>query len=109
MKLIIRRGGGFAGMITHTELDAKALPGPAAADFAGAVARAELNKTDKAPSARGAARERPWPDAMLYEISLEASGPPVNAQFTDQTLPEGVRHLLEWVDGRPERVESIEQ
>ncbi|MHA7270927.1 protealysin inhibitor emfourin [Arthrobacter sp. HLT1-20] len=102
MKLTIRRGGGLAGMVTRTELDGQALPKTAAEDFAGVVARANLALQPATPPARN------WPDALLYDISLEQTGPPVSVHYTDETLPETVRQLLAWVDGRPERVESIE-
>ncbi|MFQ4147723.1 protealysin inhibitor emfourin [Arthrobacter sp. LAPM80] len=103
MKLTIRRGGGIAGMVTQTELDAQTLPEPAARDFAGAVARAHLALQAAEPPARN------WPDALLYDIALEETGAPVSVHYTDATLPEDVRLLVAWVDGRPERVESIER
>ncbi|MGO4382856.1 protealysin inhibitor emfourin [Specibacter sp. RAF43] len=102
MKLTIRRGGGIAGVVARTELDAAALPEPDAAAFAGAVDRAALREPHEPAAASR------WPDSQLYEISLEEAGPPVSVHFTDETLPEDVRRLLAWVDGRPERVESIE-
>lgn len=106
MKLTIRRGGGLAGMVTQTELDAQALPKPAAQDFAGAVARAHLATPLAVPPAAPPASN--WPDALLYDISLQETGPPVSVRYTDETLPESVRKLVAWVDGRPERVESID-
>lgn len=102
MKLTIRRGGGFAGIVTQTELDTQALPKPAAEKFAGEVARANLAGQDETPPGRR------WPDAQLYEISLEESAESVSVFYTDENLPEEIRQLVEWVDGRPERVESIE-
>lgn len=103
MKLTIRRGGGLAGMVAQTELDDRSLPKTDAEAFAGEVARANLHEQPEPPAAR------PWPDAQLYEILLEAAGPPISLHYTDETLPESVRLLVAWVDGRPERVESIEQ
>ncbi|MFC8302863.1 protealysin inhibitor emfourin [Specibacter sp. NPDC057265] len=103
MKLTIRRGGGLAGIVAQTELDAQKLPQPAAEAFAGEVARAEL-QLQPPPPPPPASR---WADAQLYEISLEEAGPPVCVHFTDETLPENVRQLMAWVDGRPERTESI--
>lgn len=101
MKLTIRRGGGLAGVVSQTELDAETLPHTAAEAFAGAVARANLaGQPVPAPA-------RDWPDAQLYEISLEGNEAPVSVFYTDENLPETVRTLMAWVDGRPERVESI--
>lgn len=105
MKLTIRRGGGLAGVVAQTELDAQTLPKPAAEAFAGEVARAKL---DAQPTSAPPPASR-WPDAQLYEISLEQAGQPVSVYYTDETLPEPVRELVAWVDGRPERVESIEK
>ncbi len=102
MKLTIRRGGGIAGIVAQTELDAQVLPEPAAQAFAGEIARANLHDQVAEPPATQ------WPDGQLYEISLKEAGPPVTCFYTDESLPENVRLLLAWVDGRPERIESIE-
>lgn len=102
MKLIISRGAGFAGMVARTELDATSLPRDDAKTFATEIARANLHDVPPPPT------EQPWPDAQLYEICLEGSGPTINVHYTEQSLPEDVRLLVAWVDGRPERVESLE-
>ncbi len=102
MKLIIIRAGGIAGITARTELDAQALPKPAAKAFAGEVARANLDEPCPPPP------EHPRPDTQLYEINLERSGPTITARYTDDSMPEHVRLLVAWVDGRPEKVESIE-
>ncbi len=101
MKLTIIRGGGIAGIVARTELDEQALPTLAAKDFAGEVDRANLIKPPPPPG-------QPRPDTQLYEINLEWAGPSVTVRYTDDSLPEGVRLLVAWVDSRPERVESIE-
>lgn len=102
MKVVILRGGGFSGRVARTELDAHALPEPVAQDFAARVERAELaEQPENRPGRR-------WPDAQSYELCVEQSGSAVNCRFTEETLPENVRLLLAWVDGRPERVQSLE-
>ncbi|ALO67883.1 hypothetical protein AS189_17110 [Arthrobacter alpinus] len=101
MKLIIFRGGGFAGMVARTELDAKSLPRDDAKTFASEIARANLR--DEPPPVP----EKSWPDAQHYELCLEESGPTLNVRYSEESLPEDVRLLMAWVDGRPERVESI--
>ncbi|MCY0906024.1 protealysin inhibitor emfourin [Arthrobacter sp. H14-L1] len=103
MKLTVRRGGGIAGIVARTELDANALPPPDAAAFTAEVNRARMRELTDPPaiSAR--------PDSQLYEISLEETGQPFSLHYTDESLPEDVRRLLAWVDGRPERIESIER
>ncbi|WP_125616504.1 protealysin inhibitor emfourin [Specibacter cremeus] len=102
MKLTVRRGGGLAGIVARTELDSAALaPGDrreltAEVDHVGLRTRADPPVT------------RTWPDSQLYEISLEDGGRRYSLHYTDESLPEDVGRLLAWIDGRPERVESLE-
>ena len=102
MKLTIIRAGGIAGIVARTELDAQALPEPAAKVFAGEVARADLGSLPDPADARR------WPDSQLYEISVEGTESYFKFRCTDDSMPENVRLLVAWVDSRPERVESIE-
>ena len=103
MKLTIRRGGGIAGILARTELDTGDLPLPDAELFAAQMDQSGLRDPGEPP----AAGRRP--DAQLYEISWEESGRQDSRRYSEESLPEGVRQLLAWVDGRPERVESIER
>ncbi len=103
MKLTVRRGGGIAGIVARTELDADALPSPDAETFTAEVNRAGMRERPDPP----ASSRRP--DSQLYEISLEETAQPFSLHYTDESLPEDVRRLLAWVDGRPERIESIER
>ncbi|WP_430298178.1 protealysin inhibitor emfourin [Sinomonas sp. B1-1] len=117
MKLTVRRGGGISGIVTRTELDTAALPDPVAEDLVGEVQRAGLQDLP-APHHEVLAAEGPHeprapaarqPDSQLYEISVEGLGPtPLSARFTDESLPERVRHLMELIDARPERTDSVE-
>jgi hypothetical protein len=103
VKLTIRRGGGIAGIVARTELDTSDLPLPAAETFAAQMNQSGLRESGEPP----AAVRRP--DAQLYEISWEESGRQDSRRYSEESLPEGVRQLLAWVDGRPERIESIER
>lgn len=103
MKLTIRRGGGIAGLVARTELDASDLPPPAAEMFAAHMDRSGLRTSGEPP----AAVRRP--DDQLYDLSWEEAGHTGSRRFSESNLPEGVRQLLAWVDGRPERIESIER
>jgi hypothetical protein len=47
------------------------------------------------------------PDEMSYEVTVEDQGQATTRRFTEQTLPESLRSLIAWVDGRPERSQSI--
>jgi hypothetical protein len=102
VKLTVRRGGGIAGIVARTELDAATLPRQDADEFAAKINQAGLKELEEPHSTRR------LPDAQLYDISLEESGQQRSLHFTEESLPEGVRQLLGWVDGRAERVESIE-
>lgn len=102
MRLSVRRGGGFSGMVARTDLDATALPATDAAALAVKVARAGLRTLADSPGART------WPDSLLYDISLTEDSQEFHYRCSEESLPEGVRQLLAWVDARPERVESIE-
>ncbi|AXJ10926.1 protealysin inhibitor emfourin [Arthrobacter sp. PM3] len=103
MKLTIRRGGGIAGIVARTELDTSDLPPPAAETFAAYMDQSGL----RAPGEPPAAERRP--DDQLYDLSWEESGHTGSRRFSESNLPEGVRQLVAWVDGRPERTESIER
>ncbi|GAA2196212.1 hypothetical protein GCM10009849_00450 [Sinomonas flava] len=118
VKLTIRRGGGISGIVTRTELDTAALPDPVAEDLVGEVQRAGLQDLPaphhevRAPEGQ---RESPaptaarQPDSQLYEIFVEGLGAaPFSARYTDESLPEQVRHLMELIDARPERTDSVE-
>jgi hypothetical protein len=118
VKLTVRRGGGISGIVTRTELDTAALPDPVAEDLVGEVQRAGLEDLAaphhevRAPEGQ---RESPaptaarQPDSQLYEISVEGPGAaPFSARYTDESLPEQVRHLMELIDARPERTDSVE-
>ena len=102
MKLTVVRGGGLAGLASQAELSADALPPAEAAklselvDGAGLLAEAEPRE---APPAH--------PDEMSYEVSVEQEGHARTLRFTEQTLPDSVRSLIEWVDSRPEHRKSI--
>jgi len=100
MKVTIVRGGGVGGMTTRTQLESDALPAADAQTLSSHVQGAAL-QTGAAPGTRS-------PDALLYEISVNDAGNDVTQRFTEDTLPEGVRQLVQWVDSRPERTDSIE-
>jgi hypothetical protein len=101
LKLTITRGGGLAGITRQTELASDALPDDDAATLHDQVAGAEWLHEE--------ARETPevHPDEMSYEVTVEHEGRTTTQRFTEQTLPESLRSLIAWVDGRPERSQSI--
>jgi len=106
MKLEIVRAGGLAGVATRTELDADALDAEAAASFAGRVRESGLLARPPQPPERGAAPRHP--DELLYELTAQEQGHAHTQRYAEAELPEDVRELIAWVDGRPERSEAIE-
>jgi len=99
VKLSIVRGGGLAGIATQTTLDRDDLPPDGAAAFDEQVAAAgTFEEAGPTPS--------PHPDEMLYELKL-TDGEERTARFTDTSLPDPVRRLVEWAEGRPERKTEI--
>lgn len=101
VNLTILRGGGIAGILARTELDTNDLPLPDAEKFAAEMDRSGLRDPEEPP----ASGRRP--DTQLYEIGWAESGRQYSRRYSEESLPEGVRRLLAWVDGRPERTESI--
>ena len=100
MKLSIVRGGGLAGVARRTELVSDALPDDAVEVFE-AHASAVVAVAASGPPPRS-------PDEMLYEVCVERAEGTTTARYTDSTLPEEVRALIAWADGRPERTDALE-
>ncbi len=102
MKVSILRGGGLAGIVTRTELDADRLPPDAARALEKLVASAgPLEEPAQAAS------QSSLPDELQYEVTLEDEHGRQTAHFGDTTIPQPVRTLVEWADARPERTMEI--
>jgi hypothetical protein len=93
MKVSTTRGGGFGGITTRVELDSASLPPDAAR---------ELKERAKAV-ARAAEPPTRLPDEMHYSVTVDA----ITKRYSDSTIPDDVRRLIEWIDQRPERKEEI--
>jgi hypothetical protein len=101
MKVSILRGGGLAGIVTRTELDADRLPPDAARTLEQMVESAgPLEEPAQASS-------ESLPDELQYEVTLEDEHGRHTAHFGDTSIPEPVRKLVEWADARPERTMEI--
>jgi hypothetical protein len=101
VKVAILRSGGVAGFVTRTELDSASLPEAVRPEFEAQVRRAlETN-----PPSGGSFRDVGEP---LYEISIDNGDEPITLRFSDRDVPEPVRALVDWIDGRSERHASIE-
>jgi emfourin len=95
VKVSIIRGGGIAGISTRTELASEALP-------AEAGRRLEELASAVAPAIDSGGRAS-HPDEMLYEIQVDGA----TATYSETTLPEPMRALIDFVAERPERREGI--
>ena len=95
MNVSIIRGGGIAGVATRTQLAADALPDGAPASGCSELAAAV------APADDAGGRH---PDETLYKVEVDG----VTATYTETTLPEPVRALIDFVDERPERQDGLE-
>jgi emfourin len=84
-------------MRTRTELTSEALPADAAATLVQKVGDAALSATAD-PSA-----ESGFADALQYDVEVERDGRLTRGTFTDASIPDSVRRLVEWVDSRPEK------
>jgi hypothetical protein len=102
VKVTIVRGGGIAGIVTRTEVDSNLLSPEDADTLAHEVDRAGVRHTQEPASGQNR------PDDLLYEILLDDGGDAVRRRFTDDTLPVGVRRLVDWIDARPERSYAVE-
>ena len=95
MKVSIVRGGGLAGIATRTELSSDSLPEEAGR-------RLETLAAQVAPSSGAGAAHA---DELLYRVTVDG----VTATYTESTLPDPVRALIEFVSERPERQLVLER
>jgi hypothetical protein len=86
VRVRITRGGGVAGLLRVTEVEAEDVP-PGAMEAL------------RAPPAGGSRQ----PDEMTYAVRVGED----EAVFTESTLPDGVRELIAWADAHPDRSEQI--
>jgi hypothetical protein len=97
MKVTVVRGGGLAGMTTRTQLDSNALPEGEAQTLSSYVQGAALHEGGKTAAAPAT------PDDLLYEISVDDGGTHVTQRYREDSLPDDIRQLVQWIDSRPER------
>ena len=94
------RRGSRRRRAVRTELASDALPDDAARALE-AHASAVVAVAASGPPPRS-------PDEMLYDVCVERRRRDDEARYTDATLPEEVRALIAWADGRPERTDALE-
>jgi len=102
MRIAIVRGGGVAGVTSRACLNSDALP-PADAE----ALEERLRESGLLEMPEGPRRRPRHPDELLYAIIVEEGGTQRTLRFTDENLPDAVRSLVEWVDGRSESEHGI--
>ena len=103
MKISIVRGGGLAGMVTQTSLDADDLTGPDAATL-----RAKVNQARVlGPNRPGTPSGPPQPDRFSYELTVEDDDRRQTLRLRDQDLSPELRNLITWVHNAPARRQEV--
>ncbi|HEX8068055.1 MAG TPA: protealysin inhibitor emfourin [Thermoleophilaceae bacterium] len=102
MKVSVVRGGGLAGLVTRTAVEADALDPEHAGELRSRVERAGVLDMPEEPPAgeRG-------PDELAYSLTVEADGRERTVRMPEHALPDSVRELIDWIDAVPGREESI--
>ena len=96
MKVAIVRGGGVAGLTTRTRLAAEALPEGEAKALDERVRESGLLSRPETPR-----RSPRHADELLYSVTVEDGERERTLRFTEESLPDEVRSLIEWVDAHP--------
>ena len=81
-----------------TTLNLETLTSADTSDLLGLLARAQLDKAPRKANAR-------LPAAYTYRIQVEyPDAPPVQVEFSEQSLPDNVRPLLNWLQDRAQPI-----
>jgi hypothetical protein len=102
VKLSVVRGGGLAGIVTRTEVSSDDLPPAKATELDEQIERSGLRALP--PKLEP---EKPSPDELRYDITVEHAGAKHTVRAADTVLPDGVRDLIAWLDALPQRRETI--
>ena len=92
MRISLERSGGFAGITTKTAVDEKELAPDEAQKLRGLVEEADFFTLPKKTLPRS-----PRPDRFQYELSLEESGRQHTVTLSEETLPEKLKPLVNWL------------
>lgn len=104
MKVAVVRGGGIAGVVQRTELASSALDAHDTAELQRRVRDSGVLAAAPEPSApaRGA-------DRLRYSVAVDEDGEQRVAHFDEESLPEGVRELIEWVGAHPQAEHEVQR
>jgi hypothetical protein len=95
VKLVLTRTGGVAGLRLEASIDAADLPPRARGELLRLVEAAGLFTLRVEPSAIPAA-----PDRFRYRLVVEDGARRCDLRVAEDALPEGLRRLVRWVEGR---------
>ena len=98
MIVTIVRAGGLAALVRRTELDSAVLPPDAAAALRELVDALPWDPPSSAAD----------PDELHYDLSVADGEMTWNVRTTEQGLADEERLLIAFVDGRDERIDSVE-
>lgn len=99
MRVSVVRGGGIAGLVTTTTLDA--------ADLSPPDARALRAKVDAAGVLAASSRTAPRPDRFTYELTVDADGHQHSLRVGEADLSPELSELVTWVQSAPARQQQV--
>lgn len=93
---MIVEGVGVSGLLKEMSADSESLPADEAEALASRVDAAGL--FDLPPTVGAAARR---PEEIVYEVTVEDADRRHTVRFGGDSVPDGVRSLISWVEGAP--------
>jgi hypothetical protein len=104
VKVSIVRGGGLAGIVKTTAVDAAALSPEDAQTLRDKVEEARIFDLPAELTAGGAQKDR-----FSYSLTVEDVGRKHTVLASEEAIPVGVRSLVSWLGTVPEREDRIER
>ena len=102
MKVSIVRGGGLAGLVTKTVVDADSLAPEEAEQL-----RAKVEEAGVFDLPSRITTDSPQPDRFNYAVTVQDEGREHTILVSEEALPEAVRDLLSYVKSVPGREDEI--
>lgn len=99
MRVSVVRGGGIAGLVTTTTVDA--------ADLSPPDAQALQAKVDAAGVLGPAGRTTAGPDRFTYELTVDAGGDQHTLRVGEADLTPELADLVGWVQAAPARKQRV--
>lgn len=102
MKVSIVRGGGLAGLVTKTAVDADSLPPEEAEQL-----RAKVEEAGVFDLPSKLTTDSPQPDRFSYEVTVQDEGREHTITASEEALPDSVRDLVSYVKNVPGREDEV--